>query len=127
MIRNQINPSGKKIGGWRPNSGRPKGSSCKPKITDHFTQKEIDELVENAKTLAKTNATVAMFLLEQVFGKARQSVGIDGGEEGAPIVFSEIARQNLDKIKNDNIRRMGEVANASTEDGTVGLDQRKPT
>lgn len=49
----------------------------------------------------------ASYLLDRAFGKARQNIGIDGGEEGAPIVFmpaSLVTKFALDKpIEADKI------------------------
>jgi len=89
--QNQINNSEKR------GPGRPKGSSNKLKIWQFVTPDEVTELVELAKEEAQDGKTdMLKFLLEQIFGKARQNVGLDGGEDGTPVVFmpSEIADKN---------------------------------
>lgn len=78
------------LGGKREGAGRPKGSINKFKLRDRFTDKEIAELVSGAKELAKRDPVMLKFLLEQIFGKARQSVGIGGEEEAPPIKVQAI-------------------------------------
>lgn len=46
------------------------------------------------------NLQAGQYLLDRTFGKARQNIGLDGGEEGAPIIFmpaSLINKFALDK------------------------------
>jgi hypothetical protein len=65
-------------GGKRENAGRPKGAKDKLLITDHFSMAEIKNLVKIAKRDAETKPEILKFLLEQVFGKAKQSVEMTG-------------------------------------------------
>lgn len=59
--------------------GRPKGSKTKPQISDFVSREETQELINIAKEKAKSGDTVILkFLLEQVFGKAVQSLSNDG-------------------------------------------------
>lgn len=56
------------------------------------------------------------YLIDRTFGKARQNIGLDGGNEGAPIVFMPtalVAKFNLDKpvVSKDHY-----VEEASTEE-----------
>lgn len=84
-------------GGPRPNSGRPKGSSHKPKLTDQMTDEEIRDLVIEYKLKAKEDNKVLLHLIDHIFGKARQNVGLDGGEDGKSIIIElskEIAEKN---------------------------------
>jgi hypothetical protein len=76
-------------GGVRPNAGRPKGKSNKPKIRDYMTPAEVKELVEMAKQQAKDKPEILKWLLEQVFGKATQPVS---GEDGNALIvqFNEL-------------------------------------
>ncbi len=54
-----------------------------------------DLLLKRAEPIAEAMATAAeqgsfqsqAYVLDKLFGKARQNVGIDGGQDGAPIVF----------------------------------------
>jgi hypothetical protein len=73
-------------GGKRKNAGRPKGQKDKLVIRDYFTLDDIEKLVETAKKQAESKPEIMKFLLEQVFGKARQNIGIDGGEENKAIL-----------------------------------------
>lgn len=84
-------------GGKREGAGRPLGATNKPKLSDHLSAEEIELLVSIAKRKAEEGDTNMMkFILEQIFGRARQNIGLDGGEDGKPIVFipSEIAHKN---------------------------------
>lgn len=74
-------------GGKREGAGRPKGSGNKPRISDYITLDEVKALVETAKRTAGDKPELLKFLLEQIFGKARQNIGLDGGE-GEPLVIS---------------------------------------
>lgn len=78
------------LGGKREGAGRPKGSINKFKLRDRFTEQEIEELIMEAKVLAKRDPVMLKFLLEQIFGKARQSVGISGEDEEPPIKVQAI-------------------------------------
>jgi len=73
-------------GGARKGSGRPKGSTNKYKIIDFFTHEEIVKLVEDAKKKAKKDPQLMKFLLEQVFGKAKQPL-VGGDEDDKPIAI----------------------------------------
>lgn len=84
-------------GGARPGAGRPKGSYNKPQIREFFTEEEVAALVADLKASAIDDVKVKLFLAEQVFGKARQNIGLDGGDEGTPVsveVSEKIARKN---------------------------------
>ena len=89
-----------KKGGKRIGAGRPKGSTRRPRITDHFSQKEIDALVRQAKREAKKDLGMLRFLLEQVFGKARQTV-IGGGDGEDPIRLDITMRKEINSKIND--------------------------
>lgn len=84
-----------KVGGKRTGAGRKKGSSTRPKITDYFTQKEIDELVDVAKEMSKRDAGMLKFLLEQIYGKANQSVEVSGNE-GGPVEIRNLENELKD-------------------------------
>lgn len=58
--------------------GRPKGSRTLPKIRDYITPEEVKELIQTAKEQAKERPELLRFLLEQIFGRAPQSVNVDG-------------------------------------------------
>ena len=66
-------------GGYRPGSGRPKGSTTKPQISDYVTRKEVKDLVKMAKDMAPEKPEILKFLLEQIFGRAVQPVEASGG------------------------------------------------
>ncbi len=57
----------------------------------------VDSMVAEAENGSYQHAS---YLLDRAFGKARQNIGLDGGTEGAPIVFMPtalIAKFGLDK------------------------------
>ena len=68
-------------GGKRPGAGRPEGTTKKPKISDYITEAEVKSLVATAKKQAKMKPELLKFLLEQIFGKAPQSLELPG-EQG---------------------------------------------
>lgn len=62
-------------GGKRNGAGRPKGSTSKPKLSDYITEEEVQEIIIAAKDKAKGGDTrMLTFILEQIFGKAPQSI-----------------------------------------------------
>ncbi|OIQ04319.1 MAG: hypothetical protein AUK58_00950 [Candidatus Moranbacteria bacterium CG2_30_41_165] len=77
-------------GGKREGAGRPKGALNKFKLRERFTEKEIEELVGEAKEQAKKDPIMLKFLLEQIFGKARQLIGMGGEDECSPIKVQAI-------------------------------------
>ena len=89
-------------GGYRENAGRPKGARSKLQIADFLTEKEIKELVGKAKELAKMgDKDMLKFILEQKFGKARQNIGLDGGEDGTPIGVVILPKKNASTLGAD--------------------------
>ncbi|PIV86015.1 MAG: hypothetical protein COW50_03795 [Candidatus Moranbacteria bacterium CG17_big_fil_post_rev_8_21_14_2_50_41_107] len=83
------------LGGKREGAGRPKGAINKFKLRERFTDEEVMELVSEAKEQAKKDPVMLKFLLEQIFGKARQSVGFGGDEENSPIKMIYSLEQEL--------------------------------
>lgn len=59
------------------------------------TKRVDDLLLQKAEAIADTMADAALdgnfqsqaYIMDKLFGKARQNIGLDGGEDGAPIVF----------------------------------------
>ena len=43
-------------------------------IREHFSQEDMDELIEQAKKMAKTRPEMLKFLIEQVYGRAAQRI-----------------------------------------------------
>lgn len=76
-------------GGKREGAGRPKGTKNKLNVLDFFNEGELTELMNKTIEIAKDDkgSKERIFLLEQVFGKARQNLGIDGGEEGKALLI----------------------------------------
>jgi len=70
-----------KWGGARQNSGRPKGSGHKPKLSDDLTEEEKMTLIAKAYDKAvKGDSKLLQFFIEQIYGKAQQNVGLTDGE-----------------------------------------------
>lgn len=66
----------------------------KKKLADYTTEKEVINMIKKAKKIAKSDKLMLKFLLEHLFGKPRQNVGLDGGE-GKPITIASI----LDRLE----------------------------
>jgi hypothetical protein len=84
-------------GGARPGAGRPKGTFNKPQLRDFISEDEVHALVEQAKAQAIDKPELLKFILDHVFGKARQNIGLDGGEDGVPLsieISEQIAQKN---------------------------------
>lgn len=84
-------------GGARPGAGRPKGTYNKPQLRDYISEDEVNKLVEKAKEQAADKPELLKFILDHVFGKARQNIGLDGGEDGQPLsieISEKIAQKN---------------------------------
>lgn len=72
-------------GGSRKGAGRKPGSTNKLQISDYLTLEEIVEIVESAKKKAKAgDASVLKLLIEQVFGRAPQSIDL-GNKDDKPL------------------------------------------
>lgn len=68
--------------------------------------KEIVEVQIEAATSGSLQA--GQYLIDRTFGKARQNIGLDGGQEGSPIVF--MPSTLVDKFKlNEPIKKIGEI------------------
>jgi len=63
-----------KRGGKQPGAGRPKGSTTRVKVSDYFTEAEKKAFFENLKERAKQDTKIAIYLAEQMTGKAMQPV-----------------------------------------------------
>ena len=69
------------LGGKRKGAGRKKGSKTLLRLRDHITKKDVEELIAKAKEKAREGDTkLLVFMLEQIFGKAPQSIEFPGGE-----------------------------------------------
>ena len=89
-------------GGKREGAGRKKGSTKKPQISDFITEEEVKDLVAMAKEQATTKPELLRFLLEQVFGKARQAIELSGGEEPITFEIRTKANQSIKEFLNGN-------------------------
>lgn len=79
----------KKFGGKQEGAGRPKGSTTKPRLSDHLTKEQVDTLVAKAFSMAAGGDSVMLkFVLEQHFGKAIQPLGGPDGKELPTPIFN---------------------------------------
>lgn len=68
--------------------GRPIGSGNKPNILNYISLREIEDLLMKAKELAiKGDSRMIAYVLDHIFGKARQNIGLDGGENGKTLII----------------------------------------
>lgn len=88
MDENGRNPDGTIKKGYVLN---PKGRPPKRKIEDYITEEDVIEIIEAAKKEAKKGKPQLLeTLLGYMFGRPRQNIGLDGGEEGLSIKFSNL-------------------------------------
>ena len=98
LNKNQENQHGRK----REGAGRKEGSTKKPQISDFITEDEVKTLVAIAKEQATTKPELLKFLLEQVFGKAKQAIELSGGEEPITFEIRTKANQSIKEFLNGN-------------------------
>lgn len=67
-------------GGYRPGCGRKAGSknliNIKKALVEYMSPQELKNLVDRLKRWAKSDKKVAMFIAEQIFGKAKTSANV---------------------------------------------------
>jgi hypothetical protein len=70
-----------KVGGKRDGAGRPKGATTRPRfsVIEHFTSEEVKDFFDDLMKRAKTDSKIAIYLAEQITGKAPQAMSIDMG------------------------------------------------
>jgi hypothetical protein len=68
-----------KRGGKQPGAGRPTGSTTRPRVSviEHFTPEEVTAFFDDLKFRAKTDSKIALYLAEQMTGKAPQAMSLD--------------------------------------------------
>ena len=66
-----------KNGGKRKNAGNRLGSK-RPIFGDYYNAGEVKELVEYCKIMALKDPAMARFVVEHLFGKAKETVEIGG-------------------------------------------------
>lgn len=71
----------------RNNAGRPKGSLSVIGKLKQMWEDDPDDFVKFVKEYRKDPRS-RNHITEMIDGKARQNIGLDGGAEGAPIVFA---------------------------------------
>lgn len=61
------------------NVGRPKGAKTLVKVIEYFTKEEVVDFFEDLKKRSKTDSKIALYLAEQMTGKAPQAMNIEMG------------------------------------------------
>ena len=77
--------------------GRPKGSKNKISFKSHLSNKEIEKLVNLAKKRAETDGSILKFLLEQIFGRAVQTLASSQDEPFKLQIVRDKSISNADK------------------------------
>jgi hypothetical protein len=102
--------------------GRPKGAKNNVavlKLRKFVTTKEIERFVNLAKKQAEKDPVLLKFILEQIFGKAAQSVDMTVTPQATRFASLE---EKLKLINNDNAKYIdGEVIEPDTESGADAL------
>lgn len=73
--------------------GRPKGAKTLVRVIEYFTPEEIKEFFNNLKERGKTDNKIAIYLAEQLTGKAAQAMSIELGGE-VKIIFDRSFQEN---------------------------------
>ena len=78
-----------KKGGKQPGAGRPKGSTTKIRVADYFTEKEVKAFFLDLKIRSKEDTKIALYLAEQLTGKAPLAIDhtTQGEKMPTPILF----------------------------------------
>lgn len=84
-----------KKGGRQPGSGRPKGSTTRPRLIDYYTKKELDEFMEGLKESAKTDNKIKIFVGEHLMGKAIQPIAGDVDNPLTIVTLFTVEQQRL--------------------------------
>ena len=87
-------------GGKRRGAGRPKGSVTRVRVLDHFDENEITLFFQDLKERAKTDTKIAIYLAEQMTGKAVQSIVGKDGADLFPSSVSSLTNQDLEQLAN---------------------------
>jgi len=91
-------------GGYRPGAGRKKGAAsiASEAMRAAIAEKvlaEADAIVGPQIEKAKKGDTQAFKeIMNRAFGMPRQNVGLDGGDEGEPIVFKDVSKMTPEEI-----------------------------
>jgi len=75
-------------GGKRKGAGRKPGTT-RPQLRDYYTEEERAEFFDSMKERAKTNDRIAVWVGDQLCGKAAQAIEL-GGKDGEPIKITSV-------------------------------------
>lgn len=85
-------------GGKRMGAGRKLGINNRPQLYTKLSERQISDLLRLARRKALEGDTrVLIFLLEQIYGKARQAVDMTSAEEKIPTGFEHLTKEQLDE------------------------------
>ncbi len=85
-------------------SGNPAGKPRKKTFRDYFTEEEEVKLIEKIKAEleGETRPDIIKMTIEHIFGKPRQNIGLDGGEDGKPLGVVILPQKNANPLGADN-------------------------
>ena len=66
-------------------SGNPNGRPKKRTFRDYWSDTEIKQLVAEVKRVYKNRPEILKLTIEQIFGRPRQTIGLEGGDIDKPI------------------------------------------
>ena len=80
-------------------AGRPQGSTNLPKIRSYISKGQIEKLVRLClkSALVTKDVTMQKFLVEQIFGKAPQTMDLTSGGEKIIPIYGGVSKHNSDK------------------------------
>ena len=87
-------------------SGRPKGTSNKPKLTDYMTEKEIEDIIIEYKNKSKKSERVLVHIIEMLMGKPQMSMDL----QGSVTISSLLEKLTKDYAGNANGQSTGDGA-----------------
>lgn len=92
------------LGGYRPGAGRKKGFAAlaaeRTRIqVAKMVEEEIIPLTKAQIEKAKKGDSVAYnALMNRAFGMPRQNLGLDGGDDGEPVTFKDVAQMSSKEV-----------------------------
>lgn len=87
------------------NGGRPVGSTTKPQIKDYMSKNGVEKLMKTAHKMAgEGDSHMLKFLLDQYFGKARQSLEMTG-KDGEAIEIESTLSPEAEKAISDTVTK----------------------
>lgn len=81
--------SEKKISGEKKESAKKASAQVRRRLREYVTEKDVQKIVKNAVQMAKEgDKKMVTFVVEQLFGKAKGTTIMEGGDEDKPVKLS---------------------------------------